>query len=126
MPYLPAEAADLLRALVVEVRELRRMLEADRAGVASGADSALIAAVYAVAGHRECSARELIDMAQRPGLPEAALRALLGDRSVKAVGKLLAAAAGRPCASTGLVLLQRPGRSGATWRIQHAHKAAGN
>lgn len=124
MPYVGADALDLLRALVLEVRELRAMLEADRAGVASGADAALIAAIYAVAGLRPFRAQELISMARRPGAPELALRVLLGERSPKRVGKLLAGAAGRPCSHSGLVLTAQPNRLGTIWRISHARTGA--
>lgn len=125
MAYLAADAHTLLAQLVLEVRELRAELRAYRQGEASGADAALVAAVFAVAGPREFAVRELVDMARRPGVPEAALRALLGERSAKAIGKLLHAAAGQPCATTGLVLVRASvGRLGATWRVSHPRKAA--
>ena len=120
MDSLSTDAIELLRALAIEVQALRRMLEADRQGVAAGADAALVHAVYAVAGSREFRAAELHAMAERPGTPEAALRALLGGRSNKATGKLLAGAARRPCPDTGVVLLHTPSRRGGTWRIAPA------
>ena len=118
MAYISADAHQLLQALVLEVQALRAMLEADRQGVASGADTALLAAVYAVAGLREFRAGELRDMAQRPGGPEQALQTLIEGRSTKSLGKLLQAAAGKPGA--GLVLLGAPSRRGSIWRIRHA------
>jgi hypothetical protein len=125
MAYLSADAVDLLRTLVLEVRALRQRLEAADAGIATGADAALIVAVYAVAGQRPFRAGELRDMAARPGTPEQALRGLLsGCRSNKAIGKALGAAAGKVCADSGLVLTAEPNSRGAIWRVSHAAKAA--
>lgn len=125
--YLHEGAVDLLRQLVVdqramaaELRELRQALQAITAGVAPDATEALIAAVYAVASDRWFRSSELIAMSHRPGVPEQALRRLLGDRSPCAVGVLLGPMVGQVCASTSLVLSTpsgRPGRQGRTWRV---------
>lgn len=124
MPYLSPDAHALLAELVQRVAAVEDHLAALRAGVASGADAALVAAVFAVAGVRPFTAAELLAMAARPGVPERALFALLGTRSVKGAGRLLGAAAGKPCADTGLVLVGEPSRRGTIWRISFARKCA--
>lgn len=125
MPYVSESAVELLRELAVEVRALRAIIEADRAGIATGSQAAMTAAVFAVVGLRVFVARELAAMAQRPGIPEAALRALLAGRSHKAIGQALAECAGRPCADLGLVLVRgKEGRSGWEWQVCHTSKAA--
>lgn len=124
MPYISADAHQLLQAIVLELQALRRLIEADRAGIATGAQCAMIAAAFGVAGHRPFRAAELIELADRPGDPEAALRALIGGCTPKQLGKLLGAAVGRPCAITGLVLSGTKHRLAAIWRISHAHTPA--
>jgi hypothetical protein len=124
MAYLPADAVELLRTLVLEVRALRQRLEAADARVATGAQSALIAAVFAVAGRRRCLTRELRDMASRPGVPERALQAILFDgKNNHAAGCSLGDAAGRPCADTGLVLTKVSSKRGTVWGISDATKS---
>ena len=127
MPYHSAELVDLVQALHADLRDLRKMYEADRAGIATADDAALVAAVFAVAGSHRFTAQQLIDLAHQPGDPERGLRALLGDRlrSARAAGKALAAAAGRPCADTGLVLqrIDRGGRA-CLWLVSNQPKPA--
>ncbi len=123
MPYLPDTAVELLRTLAVEVRALREMIEADRQGRATGADAALVAAVYAVAGTRRFTSRELIEMASRPGVPEQVLSALLDGRNPNSIGIALSAAAGKPC-SNGLMLTGKDGRTSKTWRVSYPQDPA--
>lgn len=127
MAYLPDTSVDLLRALLVgqraiesELRAQAQAIKALTAGVAPDAVAALVSAIFAVAGEREFRARELIGMAHRPGVPEAALRIELGSRNAVGVGLLLASAADQPCPDTRLVLTAvggKPGRLGNTWRV---------
>ena len=123
MIYLPDTAVDLLRSLVRSVAAMQLDLAALRAGIASGADVALVGAVFAVAGERSFESRVLIAMAAKPGVPEQALQVLIAGRTAKGVGKLLRAAAGKPCDS-GLVLTFEPGRSPNIWRVSHPRKPA--
>jgi hypothetical protein len=123
VPYISADAVELLRQLVGDVAELKSMMIDARRGVLSGADAALLYSVFSVAGSRLFTARELIAMSCRPGTPELALSALLAGRSAKAVGKMLSRAAGQPTPE-GLSLVSRPGRTGCTWQVTHAFKAA--
>ncbi len=124
MAYLSADAHELLRELVQRLAAVEDHLAALRAGVASGADAALVAGVFAVAGLRQFTAAELLQMAARPGVPERALQALLAGRSIKGAGKLLRAAAGKPCSATGLVLTFEPSRCGNVWRVSHTRTRA--
>ena len=123
MTYLPDTAVDLLRSLVRSVAAMQLDVAALRAGIASGADAALVGAVYAVAGERSFGSRELIAMATKPGVPEKVLQVLIAGRSPGGVGKLLRAAAGKPCDS-GLLLTFEPGRSPNIWRVSHPRKPA--
>jgi hypothetical protein len=124
MPYVSADAVALLQQVVSELAELRRLVLDQRRGVRIGADVALLHVIFAVTGYREFTARELIQMAARPGVPEAALRGLLGERSPRQVGKLLAPIVGTPSADTGLVLTATPGRCGNTWRVSNTRTPA--
>lgn len=131
MAYLSESAVDLLRDLVrdllvgqraihSELRAHRQAIEALTAGVAPDAVASLVGAVFAVAGQREFRSSELIALAHRPGVSEAALRLELGQRSAGSVGLLLARAADKPCPDTGLILTVvggKPGRLGNTWRV---------
>lgn len=123
MIRLPDSAVDILHALDRRLAAIEQHLAALRAGIASGADAALVGAVYAVAGERPFIARELLTMAARPGVPEQVLQVLIAGHSVKGVGKLLRAAAGRPC-DNGLVLTFEPGRSPNIWRVSNPRKPA--
>ena len=123
MTYLPSTAVEILHAMDRRLQVIEAHLAALRQGIATGADSALVAAVFAVAGERRFEARELAAMAARPGVPEAALRALIDGRSAKGIGRLLRAAAGRPC-DNGLVLTFEPGRSPNIWRVSNPRKPA--
>lgn len=119
MAYHPS--VDLLHDIARRLTGIEQHLAALRAGIASGADAALVGAVYAVAGERPFTSRELALMATRPGVPERVLAALIGGRSPKGVGKLLQAAAGKPC-DNGLVLTFEPGRSPNIWRVSLPRK----
>ena len=117
MIRLPQTAVEILHSVDRRLAAIEQHLAALRAGEASGADAALVSAVFAVAGRRLFKACELIEMAKRPGVPELALLALLGPgRSAGGVGKLLGAAAGRPC-QNGLVLTFEPGSDPRIWRV---------
>jgi hypothetical protein len=124
MEYMTAVPVELLRAMdrrqaAIEqhLAAIRQDLAALRAGDATGADAALVGAVFAVAGERWFLSRELIDMAARPGVPERVLQALLGPKpSPGGVGKKLGAAAGKPC-QNGLVLTFEYGTDPKIWRV---------
>jgi len=135
MPYVSSDLVAVYHAMLgrldaIEAGQhaLRQLLEGHHQGLATGTEAALVQAVFAVAGGREFTAQELIDMAHRPGEPERALRILMGMarlRSARAAGKALAAAAGRPCADTGLVLqrIDRGGRA-CLWLVSNQPKPA--
>lgn len=104
-----AEHGRQIAALRAEVRQLR--------GQASDDQAALVAAAHAALGDRIFSSAELLGRALRPDGPGQRLAALLGGRSVRGVGRLLAGAAGK-LTGDGMIL-RRVGadRAGANWCV---------
>ena len=75
MPYVSGDVVDLLRRIAADLGWLKGRMNADDRGVATVPDVALIVTIISVAGCREFSPREVIQMAARPGVPDAALDA---------------------------------------------------
>ena len=115
MPYAFELAQSVFRlerevaALRVEVRQLRKRASDDQ--------TELVRAAHVVFGDRAFTAAELLGRALRVDEPGLRLAALLAGRSVRSVGRLLGASAGKPT-SEGLILRSAgSARAGTVWLV---------
>jgi hypothetical protein len=125
MPYHAVELVDVVAELVREVRAMRAEIAELRQSPATDGQDELLRAVRLAMGGSVFSAAGLLARALAADPQAALLRAHLGGRSVRSVGKLLSAASGVMTAD-GLVL-RKVGkeRDGGTWHCDfHSRKGA--
>ena len=117
MPYHSGELVEVVQGLAQQIAGLRADLRQLR-GLAFGDQAELVAAAHAALGDRIFSSAELLARALRNDGPGLRLASLLAGRSVRGVGRLLAAAAGR--VTPGGLVLRSAGsvRAGAIWCIR--------
>ena len=104
-----AELGRRIEALRAEVRQLR--------GQASDAQAELVQAAHDAFGDRVFTSVELLGRALRDDGPGARLAELLGGRSVRSVGRLLAGTAGRVISARLILRSTGTARGGVMWHI---------
>ena len=119
MPYHSQELVEVVRELVQQIAALRVEVAQLHRGQASVDHAALVEAASDAMGDRVFASAELLARSLRSDAPGMRLAALLAGRSVRAVGKLLAAAADKLTGEGSVLRRIGADRAGAIWCVSN-------